>query len=179
MKKYHNPVNGEFTVILESSEETKGAYSLLEVKLNAGGKNPLHYHLNFTEEFEAVEGLLHLESNGERIQLQPGEKLAVPPGTMHLFSNPSKESIVFRVRLYPGQPGFENFIKAAFGLINDGKSWKNQVPKNIFHAAVLLHWGDTHLPGYAFKFGEPLMQKLYKYAVRNGIDEGLKRKYCR
>ncbi len=178
-KTYHNPINNEFTTILQSSEETNGEYSQLEVRLNAGGKNPLHFHTRFTEEFEAVEGILHLKANGNDVQLQPGEKLAVPPKITHLFSNPGKESITFRVKLFPGQPDFENFIKAAFGLINDGKTFKNQVPKSIFHAAIILKWGDTHFASYIFKAGEPLMETVYRYAVKKGIDVKLHQKYCR
>lgn len=176
---YHNPVNGEYTSIIESADDTGGEYSLLEVRLNAGGRNPRHYHLRFTEEFEAVEGLLQLEANGKRILLAQGQRCSVAPRTTHLFMNPSEKSIVFRVRLYPGQPGFENFIKAAFGLINNGKAWKNQVPKNPLHAAVLLQWGDTHLTGYAFRLGTPLMKRLYRYASRSGVEQQLFEDYCR
>lgn len=177
-KTYQNPINGEFTTILQSSEDTAGAFSQLEVKLNAGGKNPLHFHYNFTEEFEAVEGILHLEANGSKIQLQPGEKLSVSPRTAHRFYNPGDENIIFRVKLFPGQPGFEQFIKATFGLINDGKTYRNQIPKSIFHAAILLHWGDTHLTSYAFKVGEPMLKSVYRYAVRKGIEARLYEQYC-
>ncbi|WP_294824347.1 hypothetical protein [uncultured Flavobacterium sp.] len=58
---YHNPVNGEYARILQSSEDTGGEYSLLEVSLSPGGGNPLHYHTQFTEEFIAVKGNLGLQ----------------------------------------------------------------------------------------------------------------------
>ena len=177
-KTYHNPINGEFTTILKSSEETDGEYSQLEVRLNAGGKNPVHFHKNFTEEFEAVEGILHLKANGIKIQLQPGEKLSVQAGISHQFYNPLTENITFRVKLFPGQPGFENFIKATFGLVNDGKTWKNQIPKSIFHSAILLKWGDTHLTNYLFRAGEPLLENVYRFAVKKGIEETLRKTYC-
>ena len=59
-KTYYNPLNGEYTKILESSADTGGAYSLLEVSLLPGGGNPVHYHTRFTEEFFAVKGRLAL-----------------------------------------------------------------------------------------------------------------------
>lgn len=177
-KTYHNPINGEFTTILQSSEDTHGAYTQMEVSLNAGGKNPMHFHHHFTEEFEAVEGTLYLIAGKEKTQLLPGETLTVEALIRHQFYNPSNKTIVFRVKLFPGQPGFENFIKTTFGLVNDGKTWKNQVPKNLLHAAVLLHWGDTHLTNYFFRKGEPLLRKMYQKAVKKGIEAELKSKYC-
>lgn len=175
---YHNPLNGEETAIVRSSSETGGEYSLLEVKLIGGGKNPLHYHLTFTEEFETLVGNLHLGVGKETIVLRPGERLKVEKKVRHRFYNPSAEPITFRVKLVPGQPGFENFIKATFGLINDGKTTSKQIPKNILHAAVLLKWGDTHLPNFLFKVGEPILNYLYKLAVKNGVEKQLKNNYC-
>lgn len=177
-KTYHNPINGEFTTILESSEDTNGEYTFMEVSLNAGGKNPVHFHHHFTEEFEAVEGILHLKANKAEIKLQPGEKQAVMPGVAHQFYNPTAESITFRVKLIPGQTDFENFIKATFGLVNDGKTWKNQIPKSIYHTAILLKWGDTHLTNYFIRKGEPMLEKIYQRALKKGIDEELRKKYC-
>ena len=57
-KTYHNPINGEYTKILESAAETEVEYTLLEVSLKPGGGNPIHYHKKFTEEFFAVKGTL-------------------------------------------------------------------------------------------------------------------------
>lgn len=175
---YHNPLNGEETTIVKSSSETEGKYSLLEVKLMKGGTNPLHYHLTFTEEFEALVGNLYLEADKERVVLRPGKKLEVKKRVRHRFYNPSPEPIIFRVRLTPGQLGFEDFIKATFGLINDGKTTSGQIPKNILHSAVLLKWGDTHLPNLLFRIGEPVLNFLYKLAVKTGIEKQLKDEYC-
>ena len=138
----------------------------------------MHFHYNFTEEFEAVEGVLCLIADGKKIQLKPAEKLTVAPRISHKFYNPSEETIIFRVKLFPGQPDFENFIKTVFGLVNDGKTWKNQIPKNPLQAAVVFKWGDTHLANYLFRKGEPLLNKLYEKAVKNGIEAELKNKYC-
>jgi hypothetical protein len=37
-RTYHNPINGEYTKILESSAETGGAHTLFEVSLTPGGE---------------------------------------------------------------------------------------------------------------------------------------------
>jgi len=176
---YHNPINGEFTTILESSAQTDGAYTHFEVILSPGGGNPLHYHTKFTEEFTAVTGLLGLQQGKTIVQLKPGESLLVPVGSHHRFFNNSSEPILFRVKLSPGQPDFENFLKAMFGLVNDGRTMtKNQVPKNIYHIAVVFKWGDTHLTHPLFKLFSPLAKLFYKRAVKLGIEQELLERYC-
>lgn len=178
---YYNPVNGEFARILKSAEGTDGEYSLIEVSLSPGGGNPMHYHTMFTEEFIAVKGNLGLQYQKEVAYLLPGEKKLVPIGVWHRFFNDSKEEVVFRVVLRPGQPGFENFLKAMFGLVNDGKTiTKNQVPKNIYHIAIMYRWGDTHLIRPAvLRLFSPLLEWLYQRAVKLGIEKQLLEKYCR
>ena len=178
-KTYHNPVNNEFARILKSSADTNGDYSLLEVSLSPGGGNPLHYHTKFTEEFIAVKGNLGLQYQKQVVHLQPGEKRLVPAGIHHRFFNDSPEEIIFRVVLRPGQPGFENFLKAMFGLVNDGRTiTKNQIPKNIYHIAVMHQWGDTYLTNPLVRWLSPLLKRLYKIAVKRGIERELVEKYC-
>lgn len=178
-KTYYNPVNGEFARILESSADTNGKYSLLEVSLSAGGGNPLHYHTQFTEEFFAVKGNLGLQYKKDIVYLKPGEQQLVPIGIPHRFFNDSPDEIIFRVKLCPGQPGFENFLKAMFGLVNDGRTiTKNQIPKNIYHIAVMHNWGDTHLASLPFRIFSPLVRIFYKRAVKLGIEKELLEKYC-
>lgn len=114
-RTYHNPINGEYTKILESSAQTGGAHTLFEVSLTSGGGNPVHYHTKFTEEFTAVEGLLGLQHGKTKVHLNPGESLVVPRLAHHRFFNDTPQTIVFHVKLTPGQPTFENFLKAMFG----------------------------------------------------------------
>lgn len=176
---YHNPVNGEYTTILESSAQTNGAYTHFEVSLTPGGGNPLHYHTRFTEEFTAVKGNLGLQLGKKTLYLKPGERALVPVYSHHRFFNNSAETIIFRVKLTKGQPGFENFLKTMFGLVNDGKTvTKNQIPKNIYHIAVAYKWGDTHLTNPVFKIFSPLILLLYKRAVKVGIEKQLLETYC-
>lgn len=176
---YHNPINGEYTKILESSADTNGAYTHFEVSLTPGGGNPVHFHTRFTEEFIAVKGILGLKSGRETLYLKPGESAVVPPLKHHRFFNSGDEVIIFRVKLTNGQPDFENFLKAMFGLVNDGKTiTKNQIPKNIYDIAVMYKWGDTHLANPVFKLFSPLAGWLYRLAVKKGTERKLLSKYC-
>jgi len=51
-----NPLVQDRVTFLETSDETGGAYEYVEVELAPGGGAGLHYHLAFTEHFEAVIG---------------------------------------------------------------------------------------------------------------------------
>lgn len=176
---YHNPLNGEYTKILQSAEQTVGDYSLLEVCLKPGGGNPVHYHKRFTEEFLAVKGLLGIQYQKEVLHLSPGESRLVPIGIEHRFFNDTDEDIIFQIILRKGQPGFENFIKGLFGLVNDGKTTGNHIPKNPFHAAVLLQWGDTHVKNTFFYLLTPFAKTTYRLAQILGIEKKLLSRYCR
>ena len=177
-KTYYNPLNGEYTRILKTSAETGGDYSLLEVNLMPGGGNPPHYHTRFTEEFFAVEGRLGLLYDKQNVYLQPGESRLVPIGTEHRFFNDTDKPIVFRIILRSGQPGFENFIKGLFGLVNDGKTTKGMIPYNPLYGATLLHWGDTHLKNAFFYIFSPLAAFAYWIAKKTGSEKRLLRRYC-
>ncbi|MGV3460998.1 MAG: cupin domain-containing protein [Flavobacterium sp.] len=179
-KTYYNPINGEYTKILESSDQTGGEYTHFEVKLVPGGGNPVHFHTKFSEEFIAVKGKLGLLLNGKKIYLRPGDNVLVDPYAKHRFFNDTNEAIVFRVILRKGQQGFERFLKVMFGLANDGMTMtKNQVPKNIYHLAILYHWGDTHLVNPFNGIAAPVFKLLYKRAMKLGIDKKLTEKYCK
>lgn len=176
---FHNPVNGETTTILKSALDTAGEYTLFEVTLAPGGGNPVHYHTKFTEEFFAVKGRLGLQNGTATIYLNPGESLLVPVRVHHRFFNDTAQPVTFRVKLVSGQPDFENFLKAMFGLVNDGRVFgKTQVPVNIYYAAVALKWGDTYLASPWFKLALPVINLLYRRAVKKGADKKLLQLYC-
>jgi mannose-6-phosphate isomerase-like protein (cupin superfamily) len=179
-KTYHNPVNGEYTTILQSAAETNGEYSHFEVSLTPGGGNPVHYHTKFTEEFFAVKGRLGLYYEHKNVYLQPGESKTVPIGMHHRFFNDTGEDIVFRVVLRKGQPDFEKFLIVMFGLVNDGKTiTKNQVPTNILTLAIMYRWGDTHLASPFIRLLAPFINGIGRFAKVIGKEKELTRKYYR
>lgn len=178
-KTYYNPLNGEYTRIMESSADTNGEYSLLEVSLMPGGGNPPHYHTRFIEEFIAVKGRLGLLYDKETVYLEPGQNKLVPIGIEHRFFNDGKDPILFRIILRSGQPGFENFIKGLFGLVNNGKTTKSMIPLNPLYGATLLHWGDTHLKNTYFRIFSPFAKLAYWFSRKTGSEKKLLDKYCK
>ncbi|WP_228547317.1 cupin domain-containing protein [Nonlabens antarcticus] len=177
---YKNPITKEKATLLETSHGTGGKYTYIEVELQPEGGNPIHYHNKFTEEFEPVTGVLGVHYLGKELQLEPGRKFKVPVGDNHRFYNPGQTAIIFRARLEPGQPGFENFMAALFGLVSAGKTFgANQIPLNPIYAVILLKWGDTQVDTLFFKLFLPVLNVVYSLSRKLGYEKKLLQKYVR
>ncbi len=159
-----NPVQNDVVTWLETSEETGGERTLIEVEVAPGGGTEPHYHKTYDEHFEVLEGAL---------EVLVGEETR----TLHAWSNPGSERAVAHVELRPGQPGFETSLRVAYGLAADGLVLKNGMPRNPLHAALLLEWGDGRLPG-AYAVLERGLRLLAAIARRLGMDRALVERYA-
>ena len=63
---------GERYIIRTSSEETNGAYSMLEVIADHRNGTPMHVHQNEDEHFIILEGRAYFSNGGERVDLAAG-----------------------------------------------------------------------------------------------------------
>jgi quercetin dioxygenase-like cupin family protein len=177
-RRYYHPLQKDHATFLETSEETGGEYTLIEIEVAPGGGNPPHYHKTYDEYFEVVEGALEVLVGKETLTLRPGEKAVAEKNTLHRFRNPTAEPTTFLVKLRPGSAGFEKALKAGYGLAADGRTFADGTPKNPYHLAVLLEWSEMRVPG-VFTLAEPLLSLLAKRARRKGIDRELNEEYCR
>ncbi len=174
-----NPLIQDRVTFLETSDETGGAYEYVEVELAPGGGVGLHYHLAFTEHFEAVIGTAHLELGGDHRELRPGQTASAPPGTLHRFFNPGGETIVFRVKIDPARR-FEQVLRISYGLARDGKVRpKSGVPRSVLELAVIFELGETYLKGFPVRLQRGIFGLLYRIAKRRGVEERLLNTYCR
>jgi mannose-6-phosphate isomerase-like protein (cupin superfamily) len=176
-RRYYHPLQRDYATFLESSAETGGEYTLIEVEVAPGGGNAPHYHKTYDEHFEVLSGTLEVMSGGKTHILRPGERAAAPKNTLHNFHNPTGEPTTFLVTLRPGSPGFEKALKAGYGLAADGLTRADGTPKNLYHLAVLLEWSEIRIPG-VFTVVEPLLRLLAKRARRKGVDRELEARYC-
>lgn len=163
--------------IVKSSEETEGAYILLEVALSPGGGNVLHYHTSFAEEFIPVAGVLALELEHQKLLLRPGRRAKVIIGQRHRFFNPGKTTIRFQVKITPGNPNFTDALQIRHGLAMDGKATKKGIPRKLDHLALLWELSDTRFTGF-LSLLHPLLRQRSRKALRKGIDRELYRRYC-
>ena len=172
-RRYYHPEQKDYATFLETSEQTGGERTLVEVEVAPGGGTPPHYHKTYEEHFEVLEGTLEVHMGGETRTLRPGEKATVPLNTLHNFRNPTGEPTTFLVELRPGSAGFEKALKAGYGLASDGRN----PLYHPYYLAVLLEWSDMRLPG-VFTVAEPVLRLLARRARRKGVDRELEARYC-
>lgn len=172
----HNPQQRDTTTFVETSAETQGRHSLIEITVNPGGGPPEHYHDAFEEEIVAVAGPLWVSVDGQARILQPGERLTIPRGVRHAWRNASEGEVTFQARLTPGHPGFEDFLRVVAGLGRDGGLNKAGVPKDPATLALLIRWGDSNLPG-PMRVLNPLIRWIGSRAEASGLGDRLRRTY--
>jgi mannose-6-phosphate isomerase-like protein (cupin superfamily) len=177
-RRYYHPLQKDYATFLETSEESGGEHTLIEIEVAPGGGNEPHYDKTYEEHFEVIEGSLEVLVGRKTRVLRPGERAVAGRNVLHRFRNPTGSPTRFLVELRPGHAGFEKAIKAGYGLAADGLTGPTGVPKNIYHLAVLLGWSEMRVPGI-FTIAEPLFRLLAIRARRKGIDADLEARYCR
>jgi quercetin dioxygenase-like cupin family protein len=172
-----NPVIKDTVTFLQTSAESGGKITAVEVTLSPGGSNPLHAHA-YAEKFTAIEGPLHLRigKKGQRV-LQPGESCTAEPNAWHSFFNPTDREVRFGVQVEPGNQGLEYFLRIIYGLAADGFTDEHSKPKSIKHAAILICMADVKFPGF-FTLMSPVLKFLAKRAKANGEEQRLIDRYC-
>jgi quercetin dioxygenase-like cupin family protein len=175
---FENSIIKDRVMLVESSNETGGAYTLIEVQLQPGSGNQLHYNTSLAKKFTAIKGELALDMGRQRLRLQAGESMMVSPDRLHRFYNPSDKPIIFQVKLTPGHERFEHGLAITYGLAADGKVNKNGIARNLDHLALLMSFTDQGLPGF-YSFIEPLIKWRAEIALGKGLHLELIKRYCR
>ncbi len=94
---------------LASSEDTNGAWSLVEVKEMPGYKTNLHRHNNTDEAFYVLEGVLTAKIADKTSEYPAGSYVLVPRGTPHAQGNFGKVPVKVLLTITPS--GFEQSFK--------------------------------------------------------------------
>ncbi len=171
-----NPILNDAVTFIETSQESKGRHSLVEVILSPGGGNPVHYHTDFSEEFICLEGELSIQLDQQIIRLKPGESAIAPIHTPHRFFNQSSQPCRFECRITPGFPGFEQFLQIVYGLAHDGKVSGQAMPKNPYELGYVILISGTYMKGLMAVF-QPVLMWLGRQAIKKGIGPALQRRY--
>jgi quercetin dioxygenase-like cupin family protein len=177
MDKIVNPVIGEEITFLKTSTETNGEFTLMEVVIGPKGGNPLHYHTRFAETFTVIDGLLNVQVNDKKLRLGPGHTATAPANSRHRFYNTSGKPVRFTVELRPASKGFENVLRIAFGLAQDGKAGPNGMPKSFVHNGILMNMGEGYFVG-VFSLLEKVFRLFGRSEKARRIQKELLKKYC-
>ena len=148
LRRIYNPVQQNSVTFLETSAQTNGARTLLELELAPGGSTTPHYHRRFSERFEVRDGELHLQIGRTR---SGGSRSASRQRLNRIHCTHSRTQpqhpTRFLIELRPGHSGIEQGLQIVYGLASEGKTNAKGVPNNLYHLAVVLELGDTQLPG--------------------------------
>lgn len=108
----HLGIGGGTYTILISGEETRGAYTLIDMYVPAGGPPP-HRH-DFEEMFYILEGQLDVTFRGEQHHIGPGQAINIPANAPHVFRVASATPARFLCLCLPaGQDEFFELVGEA------------------------------------------------------------------
>jgi quercetin dioxygenase-like cupin family protein len=106
----HAPGSGKVVGVLRSqstfkvlSEQTGGAYAILEQRIPAGHGPPLHVHRHETEIFYILEGQFELTVGGEKIPAPAGAIAVCPRNIPHTFRNVGPTTGKLLLTVIPGR----------------------------------------------------------------------------
>ena len=99
---HDNPVLQNRIEFKELCEETSGTRTVAEIILKSGGKIPLHYHFEFSEYYEVLEGELKMQIGKEVKTLHKGDYLLIPVKTVHRYFTSLSLSLKYRCTVLTG-----------------------------------------------------------------------------
>ena len=173
-----NPIFKDIVTFSQTSSESEGKITEIDITLMPGGNNPLHYHKAHSETFFAIDSEVGVGlEKGKKKILKPVESYTVEPMALHYWFNPTDSKIKFKIEIKPGHEGFENSLRIIYGLAEDGLANKQGIPKSLRHKAIVACMADMNLPGF-FTLIFPVLERIAKKAKNSGIEQKLVVKYC-
>ena len=130
----YDPVSRQRVVFQDSGPEAL----VVDLFIEPGAFVREHVHPSQTETFIGVEGTFHLDVDGRRRTLGPGETITVPRRTKHGFRD-APEAAHMHVTVTPALR-LEEYFRAFLGLSRDHRLSMppEGIPKPLLQAAVLM-----------------------------------------
>jgi quercetin dioxygenase-like cupin family protein len=138
-----NPLTGEYMAVLVDADKNGGelAKALIIMPRKAYGP-PEHYHPNYTEEFEVVEGEFVFVLQGNNITLKSGERITVKPGEVHTFHTSGAYDVNACIGLARPASRIKGVVFTLFGMAHEGKLSKMGAPPFWQAMAMAYEFGD-------------------------------------
>jgi mannose-6-phosphate isomerase-like protein (cupin superfamily) len=109
-------------VLIESLRDNGGTRSVTRGFFPPGAESLLHYHTQFEETFEVVEGEFTVWLGTTKLTLGAGQSSPkIKSNELHRFKNLTQKNVVANVIIGPGHVGCENATLILAGLEKDGK----------------------------------------------------------
>lgn len=171
--------NDKVGYVKESCTSNGGARSVIHGYFAHGAMAPTHYHTEFNESFEIIEGELSVWKAGKKSVLKAGDKRTIEKGILHRFKNESGKRVTCNVIIEPGYEPFEQNIRIMMGLQKDGlvEQLSKMTPKMMPVGLVLTKLSNTNLVG-----GTGIMLRIVKFFIGKkkveAREKDLLEKYC-
>jgi quercetin dioxygenase-like cupin family protein len=131
-----SPPTGERIQFAETSKDTGGELLRFEYWQEPGGAVPaVHLHPQQQETFHVRAGRPRFTIRGEIRDAAPGETLVVPPGTPHVFGNPTDAQVHVTIELRPALRSEDMFV-ALYTLAAQGRLTRVGIPTNPLLGAL-------------------------------------------
>ena len=130
---------------IASSEDTNGAFAVLEVTEMPGYKTTWHRHNRTEETFYVLEGILTVKIVDKTYEFPAGSYVLIPRGTPHGQGNFTKTRVKFLLTVLPG--GFERRFRDRVELFKTAKPGDPDFKKKLeerrqnVDSEVLGVWG--------------------------------------
>ncbi|MCC6413771.1 MAG: cupin domain-containing protein [Saprospiraceae bacterium] len=178
-KRIENPYSGQSIVFLKTAHETQGELLEMEYTYAPHSAKPAeHYHPIQKEDFTVLQGVITVTLNGATRLLRAGDKLHIPPNTVHAMWNDSDEPAVVNWQVRPAL-NTEYLLETGMGLAKDGKTNKKGLPGLLQAIAIARYFSKAYRlanPPYAvqrvlFAFLGPVAKMLgYRATYQEYID---------
>ena len=100
---------GDNQTVKLSSEDTRGAFTLIEQNNPPGTEIPKHYHENESEIFKVEEGEVSFTVADKTMILRDGDLVYLPPLVPHSFKVTGTQDARVTLNIFPG--GLENMFE--------------------------------------------------------------------
>lgn len=166
-----NPLSGEQILIVRTAAQTGGKVLDWELLLAPGGKVPSsHAHPEQQETFTVLEGRMRFRVGFRRLLLTPGDRIRVPPGTVHHFANAGPVTARVAVESRPAL-GMEELLQTAAALARDQHAAGRALPRPVDMALFMSDFErEVRAPFLPPGLVRLVMGRLARLARRRGLD---------
>lgn len=127
--------------LLATSDDTDGAWSLIENEADPGQGPAPHWHEEMIEGIYVLEGEVDFEIDGDSRRVGSDEFVLVPPRRVHTFTVVSDEPARFLILVSPG--GLEEYFEEMQALMAEADEWP---PSDMTPVIRVMERHDTYPP---------------------------------
>ena len=139
-----HPGTGERITFLETSAETRGAFTRLRLEVSPGGLGHApHVHPRMDERFDILNGEWCFEVDGRARQVSAGDTVTIPAGAVHAWQTEGEGDAITIITLCPSLQ-CEPYFESLFGLAQDGLTDPGTgLPSTTWQALLVTEYGES------------------------------------